>query len=108
MLSAEEIGHLLTDRNATTVDYPADATLPSLLADQAAATPDAEALVCGATTLTYAELNSRANQLAHWLIEQGTQPDDLVGPTVFLASDLAGYVTGASLLVDGGAYVNLQ
>ena len=36
------------------------------------------------------------------------QPDDLVGPTVFLASDLANYVTGASLLVDGGAYVNLQ
>jgi L-rhamnose 1-dehydrogenase len=36
------------------------------------------------------------------------KPDDLVGPTVFLASDLANYVTGASLLVDGGAYVNLQ
>ncbi|XAF97674.1 SDR family oxidoreductase [Sphingomonas sp. NY01] len=36
------------------------------------------------------------------------QPADLVGPTVFLASDLARYVTGASLLVDGGLYVNLQ
>ena len=36
------------------------------------------------------------------------QPEDLVGPTVFLASDLSNYVTGASLLVDGGAYVNLQ
>jgi len=36
------------------------------------------------------------------------QPDDLVGPTVFLGSDLSDYVTGASLLVDGGAYVNLQ
>lgn len=36
------------------------------------------------------------------------QPEDLVGPTVILASDLARYVTGASLLVDGGAYVNLQ
>jgi L-rhamnose 1-dehydrogenase len=36
------------------------------------------------------------------------QPDDLAGPIVFLASDLAAYVTGAALLVDGGAFVNLQ
>lgn len=35
-------------------------------------------------------------------------PADLVGPIVFLASDLAAYVTGASLLVDGGMFVNLQ
>jgi L-rhamnose 1-dehydrogenase len=36
------------------------------------------------------------------------EPEDLVGPAVFLASELAGYVTGAALLVDGGAFVNLQ
>lgn len=36
------------------------------------------------------------------------EPDDLAGPAVFLASDLAKYVTGASLLVDGGLFVNLQ
>lgn len=35
-------------------------------------------------------------------------PEDLAGPIVFLASDLAAYVTGAALLVDGGAFVNLQ
>lgn len=35
-------------------------------------------------------------------------PDDLAGPIVFLASDLALYVTGAALLVDGGMFVNLQ
>jgi L-rhamnose 1-dehydrogenase len=35
-------------------------------------------------------------------------PDDLAGPIIFLASDLARYVTSAALLVDGGAFVNLQ
>jgi L-rhamnose 1-dehydrogenase len=37
-----------------------------------------------------------------------TVPSDIAGPVVFLASDLAKYVTGASLLVDGGLFVNLQ
>lgn len=36
------------------------------------------------------------------------QPEDMVGPIVFLASDMAAYVTGAALLVDGGMFVNLQ
>jgi len=36
------------------------------------------------------------------------QPDDLAGPIIFLASDMARYCTGSSLLVDGGAFVNLQ
>ncbi|MGN9910270.1 SDR family NAD(P)-dependent oxidoreductase [Phytohabitans sp. LJ34] len=36
------------------------------------------------------------------------EPNDLAGPAVFLASDAARYVTGASLLVDGGLFVNLQ
>lgn len=35
-------------------------------------------------------------------------PDDIAGPVVFLSSDMAKYITGASLLVDGGLFVNLQ
>ena len=37
-----------------------------------------------------------------------TAPDDIAGPVVFLSSDLAKYITGAPLLVDGGLLVNLQ
>lgn len=36
------------------------------------------------------------------------EPEDIVGPVVFLASDMARYVTGAAFLADGGLYVNLQ
>jgi len=36
------------------------------------------------------------------------EPHDIAGPIVFLASDMAAYVTGAALLVDGGLFVNLQ
>ena len=36
------------------------------------------------------------------------QPDDIAGSVVFLASDLARYITGAEILVDGGMFVNLQ
>lgn len=36
------------------------------------------------------------------------EPEDLAGPAIFLASDMARYVTGAALLVDGGMFVNLQ
>lgn len=36
------------------------------------------------------------------------EPDDMIGPVVFLASDMARYVTGAAFLADGGLYVNLQ
>ena len=36
------------------------------------------------------------------------RPEDLAGPALFLASDLAGYVNGASLLVDGGMAISLQ
>jgi L-rhamnose 1-dehydrogenase len=55
-----------------------------------------------------ADPDKRARMAARVPLGRLGEPDDLAGPIVFLASDLARYVTGASLLVDGGAYVNLQ
>lgn len=45
-----------------------------------------------------------------WLLTQQNElvPADIAGPIVFLSSELARYVTGASLMVDGGLFVNLQ
>lgn len=55
-----------------------------------------------------ADADKRARMAARVPLGRLGEPDDLAGPIVFLASDLARYVTGAALLVDGGAFVNLQ
>ena len=55
-----------------------------------------------------ADPEKRARMAARVPLGRLGEPDDLAGPIVFLASDMARYVTGAALLVDGGAFVNLQ
>mgnify|MGYP004497299527 CR=1 FL=1 len=55
-----------------------------------------------------ADADKRARMAARVPLGRLGEPDDLAGPIIFLASDLARYVTGAALLVDGGAFVNLQ
>ena len=55
-----------------------------------------------------ADMEKRERMTARIPLGRLGEPEDLAGPIVFLASDLASYVTGAALLVDGGAYVNLQ
>jgi non-ribosomal peptide synthetase component F len=52
--------------NVTLHDFPMDACVPQLVARQAAMSPDAIALISGKQTLSYKELNSQANQLAHF------------------------------------------
>ncbi|MGW1678182.1 amino acid adenylation domain-containing protein [Saccharopolyspora sp. NPDC002376] len=70
LLSEDERELVLNTWNDTEHDTP-DATLPELFEAQVRADPDATALVCGETRLSAAELNIRANQLAHLLIERG-------------------------------------
>ncbi|TWB52973.1 SDR family NAD(P)-dependent oxidoreductase [Nitrospirillum viridazoti] len=55
-----------------------------------------------------ADPEKRARMTARIPLGRLGVPEDLAGPIVFLASDMARYVTGAALLVDGGAFVNLQ
>jgi L-rhamnose 1-dehydrogenase len=55
-----------------------------------------------------ADLEKRDRMSARIPLGRLGEPEDLAGPIVFLASDMARYVTGAALLVDGGAFVNLQ
>ncbi len=55
-----------------------------------------------------ADIGKRARMAARVPLGRLGEPEDLAGPIIFLASDMARYVTGAALLVDGGAFVNLQ
>ncbi|MBD1229599.1 condensation domain-containing protein, partial [Xenorhabdus griffiniae] len=78
ILPAAERQQLLVDFNATQVDLPQEVFIHQLFEAQAAQCPDAIAVVYQDQTLSYGELNLRANQLAHHLIGLGVRPDDRV------------------------------
>ncbi|MEX5624640.1 AMP-binding protein, partial [Pseudomonas syringae] len=75
--------------------------LQQLIEAQVATTPDAPALVFAGRTLSYRELNGRANQLAHKLREQGVGPDVLVGIAAERSVDMVIGLLG--ILKAGGA-----
>ncbi|PZV11855.1 MAG: non-ribosomal peptide synthetase [Leptolyngbya sp.] len=97
---------LLQAWNATEVDYPTHQAIHHLFEAQVTKTPDAIALVFENQTLTYRELNTRANQLAHHLQTLGVKPEVLVGICVDRSFDLLVGLLG--ILKAGGAYVPLD
>jgi amino acid adenylation domain-containing protein len=88
------------------IDFPGDALLHTLFEAQAERTPGAVAVVFGEDHLTYAGLNSRANQLAHRLRKLGIGPDVLAG--VCMERSLEMVVALLAVLKAGGAYVPLD
>ncbi|MBX7266433.1 amino acid adenylation domain-containing protein [Micromonospora sp. Llam7] len=88
--------------NQTRVPVP-DTTVAELVAAQVARTPDATAVVCGSTTLSYRELDVRASRLAALLRERGVGPDVLVAVALPRSVDLV--VTLLGVLKAGGAYL---
>ncbi|MFE7529684.1 amino acid adenylation domain-containing protein, partial [Kitasatospora sp. NPDC057542] len=81
----------------------AAASLPESFAAQAAATPDAVALVSGGTELTYRQLNDRANRFAHALIARGIGPERIVA--VALPRSVESVVAVLGVLKAGAAYL---
>ncbi len=102
----EEERRQLREWNDTEAPYPADVCLHELFERQAERTPHAVAVEFEGTRLTYAELNSRANQLARYLREAGVGPDTLVG--VFMERSLEMVIALYGVLKAGGAYVPLD
>ncbi|MFB6527721.1 amino acid adenylation domain-containing protein [Streptomyces sp. NPDC056399] len=101
LLSGRERAHL-TELNATAHPVP-EATLTSLFADRAARTPHAPAVVFDDTTLSYAELDRRAEALARRLRERGAGPEQYVAVAVPRSAELMVALLG--VLKAGAAYL---
>ncbi|EPH40515.1 putative Dimodular nonribosomal peptide synthase [Streptomyces aurantiacus JA 4570] len=102
VLAPEERDRLLRTFNDTDVSTP-DLTMPALFEQQAAAAPDAVALVHGAESLTYRELNARANRLARALVRRGVGPDSLVAVALPHSAEFVVALLG--VLKAGAGYV---
>ncbi|RYZ41973.1 MAG: amino acid adenylation domain-containing protein, partial [Myxococcaceae bacterium] len=106
LMGLEEQQRLVKEWSGTEVEYPRDASLPVLFEAQVLKTPEAVAVEYGAQRLTYAQLNQRANQLAHHLKGMGVGPEVRVGLCVERSLELVVSVLG--ILKAGGVYVPLD
>jgi len=102
----EEYQKILFEFNETTTDYPRDKTIVDLFEEQVDKSPDAIAIVFENQQLTYQALNTRANQLAHYLQSLGVKPEVLVGICVERSLEMIIGLLG--ILKAGGAYVPLD
>ncbi|HEU4508036.1 MAG TPA: amino acid adenylation domain-containing protein, partial [Pyrinomonadaceae bacterium] len=106
LVSAAEREQILVGWNETAAEYPREQGLAELFDAQVARTPEAIAVVHEDEGVTYAELNARANQLAHYLRTLGVGPETLVGICVERSVQMMVGLLG--ILKAGGAYVPLD
>ncbi|HEY0603159.1 MAG TPA: amino acid adenylation domain-containing protein [Herpetosiphonaceae bacterium] len=106
MLSADEQRQLVIDWNATQAAYAEELRLHEMVEAQVARTPHATAVSFDGQQLSYAELNSCANQLAHHLQRLGVGPDVAVGICIERSLEMA--IAVLAVLKAGGAYLPLD
>lgn len=106
LLTEPEQQQLIVEWNRTTTAFPTGNCLHDLFAAQVKETPNAVALVTDGETLTYRELNARANQLATKLRRLGVGPEVLVGLCVNRSNAMIVGMLG--ILKAGGAYLPLD
>ncbi|MFL6124158.1 amino acid adenylation domain-containing protein, partial [Actinophytocola sp.] len=106
MEALDESRVLTVEYNDTAVDYPADSCVHELFERHARRTPDAVALLSGAESVTYRELDERANRLAHLLVRRGVGRGDLVGVCLHRGVELV--VALLAALKAGAGYVPLD
>ncbi|HEY8481793.1 MAG TPA: amino acid adenylation domain-containing protein [Spirillospora sp.] len=103
--SPAELHRILVEWNGTECRVP-PATLPAMFRARVRENPDAVALVFDDIELTYAEVDARANRLAHALVERGVGPERIVGLALPRSPDMI--VAELAVLKAGGAYLPLD
>ena len=106
LLWPEQERYILEGFNQTRTTFPEDQTVVQLFEAQARKTPDQTAIIFEDQSLTYAQLNARSNQVAHYLRSLEVQPDTLVG--IWMERSLEMVVGQLGILKAGGAYVPLD
>ncbi|HET7624546.1 MAG TPA: amino acid adenylation domain-containing protein [Verrucomicrobiae bacterium] len=106
LLTGSEREQLLVQWNRTEMVFPRNQCVQDLFEAQASETPDAIAITFEKHSLTYHDLNQRANRLAHHLIRLGIGPETLVAIGMERSLDLIVALLG--VLKAGGAYVPLD
>ncbi len=106
ILPEPERQQIVLDWNTTAAEYDQTSCVHQLFEEQAARTPQAEALVFENTTYSYAELNAAANRVAHVLRDMGVGPGVLVG--VHTRRSPALLIGALAVLKAGGAYVPID
>jgi amino acid adenylation domain-containing protein len=108
LLSEAERSHLLLDFNPSPSPdlLSPSSSLQLLFEQQAARSPQAIALVCGSHQLSFSELNRRANQLSHLLIDRGINPESLVAIACDRSLEMA--ISVLAVIKAGAAYLPLD
>ena len=106
IVGPDERQQLLVEWNQTARKYPRDSSVHELFEKQARRKPSATAIEMDDELVSYAELNRRANQLAHYLSKRGVKAESLVG--VMMERSVEMVVALLGILKAGGAYVPLD
>ncbi|HEY6390559.1 MAG TPA: amino acid adenylation domain-containing protein, partial [Bryobacteraceae bacterium] len=106
MLSAADQATILHSWNATAAEYPKTKCVHQIVDEQTLRTPEAIAAIFESNRLSYRELSSKSNQLAHWLRSNGAGNGTLVGISIEPSLEMVMAILG--VLKAGAAYVPLD